>query len=117
MSRNWIFYLEDITESARKILRYSQGLTVDQFQSQDMVFDAVVRNLEIIGEAAKHLPPEGRALMPDVDWSKVAGSCDVLVHGYFGLDVHLIWDVVQSKVPALLSSVEKALEQLKDQPS
>jgi uncharacterized protein with HEPN domain len=117
MSRNWIFYLEDIIESTRKIRRYTQGLTFDQFQSQDVVFDAVVRNLEIIGEAAKHLPPEGRALMPNVDWPKVAGFRDVIVHGYFGLDVHVIWDMVQSKVPDLLLSVEKALQQLKDQPS
>lgn len=80
-----------------------------------MVFDAVVRNLEIIGEAAKHLPPDGRAMMPDVDWSKVAGFRDVIVHGYFGLDVHVIWDAVQSKVPALIPSVEKTLQQVRDQ--
>lgn len=77
----------------------------------------VVRDLEIIGEAAKHLPPEGRAMMPGVNWSKVAGSRDVIVHGYFGLDVHVIWDVVQSKVSALIPSVEKATQQVKDQRS
>lgn len=74
MSRNWVYYLDDILESAQKIQRYTRGLTLEQFQSQDIVFDAVVRNLEIIGEAAKHLPPDGRAMMPGVDWSKVAGS-------------------------------------------
>jgi uncharacterized protein with HEPN domain len=57
VSRNWVFYLEDILESARKVQRYTEGMTFEQFQSQDVVFDAVVRNLEIIGEAAKHLPP------------------------------------------------------------
>jgi uncharacterized protein with HEPN domain len=113
VSRNWIFYLEDILESAQKIRRYSDGLTFEQFQLQDMVFDAVVRNLEIIGEAAKHLPPGGTAMMSDVDWSKVAGFRDVIVHGYFGLDAHVIWDVVQSKLPVLISSVEKALHQVK----
>lgn len=115
MSRNWVFYLEDILESAQKVQRYAVGLTFDQFGSQDVIFDAVVRNLEIIGEAAKHLPPEARAMMPDVDWSKVAGFRDVIVHGYFGLDVHVIWDVVQSKIPALISSVEKALYEVKGQ--
>lgn len=82
--------------------------------SQDVVFDAVVRNLEIIGEAAKHLPPEGKAMMPQVDWNKVAGFRDVIVHGYFGLDVHVIWDVVQAKVPALVSTVEGALHVIYD---
>ena len=115
MSRNWVFYLEDILESARKVQRYTEGLRLEQFQSQDVVFDAVVRNLEIIGEAAKHLPPDARAMMPTVDWNKVAGFRDVIVHGYFGLDVHVIWDVVQSKIPALASSVENALHLVKNQ--
>ncbi len=75
----------------------------------------MVRNLEIVGEAAKHLPEEVKALTPDVDWSKVAGFRDVIVHGYFGLDVHVIWDAVQSKVPALIPSVEKTLQQVRDQ--
>ena len=115
MSRNWVFYLEDILESARKVQRYTEGMTFEQFQSQDVVFDAVVRNLEIIGEAAKHLPPDGKAMMPLVDWNKVAGFRDVIVHGYFGLDTHVIWDVVQSKGPALVSSVENALHLIEDQ--
>lgn len=114
MSRNWSFYLEDILESARKIQRYTKGMTFEQFRSQDVVFDAVVRNLEIIGEAAKHLPPEARAMMPDVDWSKAAGFRDVIAHGYFGLDLHVIWDVVRTKTPVITVSVEKVLQQLQD---
>lgn len=67
MSRNWLFYLEDVVESVQKIRRYTEGLTFAEFRSQDLIVDAVVRNLEIIGEAAKHLPAEATALMPDVD--------------------------------------------------
>jgi len=115
VSRNWVFYLEDILESARKVQHYTKGLTFERFRSQDLVFDAVVRNLEIIGEAAKHLPPDAKAMMPAVGWDKVAGFRDVIVHGYFGLDVHVIWDVVQSKIPNLISSVEHALHLVKDQ--
>ncbi|WP_447601735.1 HepT-like ribonuclease domain-containing protein [Nitrospira sp. Nam80] len=114
MSRNWPFYLEDVVESARKIGRYTEGLTFDQFRSEDMVIDAVVRNLEIIGEAAKHLPAEAKALMPQVDWSKAAAFRDVIAHGYFGLDLHIIWDVVQTKIPPLNQSVEKVLRELKN---
>ena len=116
MSRNWLFYLEDIVESARKIRRYTEGLTFAQFRSQDLIVDAVVRNLEIIGEAAKHLPAEAKTLTPDVDWSKAAGFRDVIAHGYFGLDLHVIWDVVQTKIPLISQSAEQVLHQFRDRP-
>lgn len=64
MSRDWTFYLEDILECSGKVLSYMQRMTLDEFRNNDMVFDAVVRNLEIIGEAAKHLPEEATAMMP-----------------------------------------------------
>ena len=73
------------------------------------------RNLEIIG-AAKHLPVEAKALMPDVDWAKAAAFRDVIAHGYFGLDLHIIWDVVQTKIPAIKQSTERALKELKYRP-
>lgn len=101
MSRDWTFYLEDIQESARKIRLYTRGLTRETFGSNAMVFDAVIRNLEIIGEAAKHLPPEAAAAMPDVEWSKAAAFRDVIAHHYFGLDINVVWDVVENKIPAI----------------
>lgn len=116
MSRNWLFYLEDIVESARKIRRYTEGVTFAQFRAQDLIVDAVVRNLEIIGEAAKHLPAEAKILTPDVDWSKAAGFRDVIAHGYFGLDLHVIWDVVQTKIPLISQSAEQVLDQFRDRP-
>lgn len=116
MSRNWLFYLEDIVESARKIRRYTEGLTFAQFRAQDLIVDAVVRNLEIIGEAAKHLPEDAKALTPDVDWSKAAGFRDVIAHGYFGLDLHVVWDVVQTKLPLLSQSSERVLLQFRNRP-
>ena len=80
------------------------------------MIDAVVRNLEIIGEAAKHLPAEAKGLMPDVDWSKAAAFRDVIAHGYFGLDLHIIWDVVQTKIPPIRQSAEQVLRELKNRP-
>lgn len=76
----------------------------------------MVRNLEIVGEAAKHLPEEVKALTPDVDWSKAAGLRDVIAHGYFGLDLHIVWDVVQTKIPILSQSAEQVLLRLRDRP-
>ena len=73
MSRDWTFFLEDIQESCSRVLRYTQDMTFEQFRADDKTYDAVVRNLEIIGEAAKGLPDDVRAMMPDIEWSKATG--------------------------------------------
>jgi uncharacterized protein with HEPN domain len=70
MLRDWTFFLEDIQESCSRVLRYTQGMTFEQFKADNKTYDAVVRNLEIIGEAAKGLPDDVRAMMPDIEWSK-----------------------------------------------
>lgn len=109
--------MEDILEAANKVLRYTNGMSLEAFRSDELVFDAVVRNLEIIGEAAKHLPREVQERMPDVEWSKAAAFRDVISHGYFGLNVHITWDVIRNKIPAISKSVETLLTQLRnDQP-
>ena len=84
MLRDPRLLLEDILESCEKIQRYTMGVTFDDFQSSDMVFDAVARNLEIIGEAVKLLPVELRATHGVIDWRKIAGLRDVVIHQYFG---------------------------------
>ena len=114
MSRDWTFYVEDILDSAHRIQRYTQGMTLEAFRVNEMVYDAVVRNLEIIGEAAKHLPDEAKAMMPDIEWSKAAAFRDVIAHHYFGLNIHIIWDVVQNKVPAIVAAAEALLKRTGD---
>jgi len=102
-------YLDDIREACEKIMRYVQGLNLDHFVEDEKTFDAVVRNLEIIGEAAKHIPAEMRALYPDVEWNKIAGLRDIVAHEYFGLDEDILWDVVQNRIPVLLDRVRQIL--------
>lgn len=111
MSRDYRLYLDDIRESCEKVLRYVHGLTFGQFVHDEKTFDAVVRNLEIIGEAAKHIPPDIRSRYPEVEWPKIAGLRDVVVHEYFGLDGDILWDIVQNHVPALLDHVVRILAQ------
>jgi len=114
VSRDPTFFLEDILDAAQKVLRYTKGMTLETFRKDELVFDAVVRNLEIIGEAAKHLTLEIHEMMPEVEWSKAAAFRDVIAHGYFGLNVHIIWDVTQNKVPGIATSVERLLRQLRN---
>ena len=114
MSRDWTFYLEDILGCASKVLAYTRGMTLDGFRENTLVFDAVVRNLEIIGEAAKHLPEEARVMMADIEWTKAAAFRDVIAHHYFGLNVNIVWDVVQNKIPAMARSAEAVLKSARE---
>ena len=114
MSRDWTFYVEDILDSASKVLGFTQGMTLESFRNNDLVFDAVVRNLEIIGEAAKHLPDEAKAAMPDIEWSKAAAFHDVIAHDYFGLNVGIVWDVVENKIPGIARSAAALLKRVRD---
>ena len=101
MLRDEIMYLQDIVESCDKVLRFTAGLTLPELIQDEKTYDAVVRNLEIIGEAAKHISDDLRKQLPDIEWRKVAGMRDILAHAYFGIDNDVLWDVVQNKVPQL----------------
>jgi len=100
-------FLDDIVEACRKIHRYITGLTIEQFRSDERTIDAVVRNLEVIGEAAKKLPDSTRSKISGIEWSRIAGLRDILIHEYFGIDIDLIWDIVETKVPELLRQIEE----------
>jgi uncharacterized protein with HEPN domain len=101
MSRDEIMYLQDIAESCKKILQFTAGLSQSDLIGDVRTYDAVVRNLEIIGEAAKHISEDLRIKLPDIEWQKAAGLRDMLAHAYFGIDNDILWDVVQNKVPQL----------------
>ena len=93
MSRSTRLYLQDIQSSARKILRFTKGLSYEKFVEDEKTYDAVIANLMIIGEAVKNLPPDLKAISPDVDWRKIAGLRNILVHAYFSIDSEILWDI------------------------
>lgn len=112
MSRDWSWYVEDIAGCCEKILRYTEGMDFDAFVKNEQAFDAVIRNLEIIGEAAKQLPDAARVMMPDIEWGMAAKFRDMIAHHYFGPDNQIVWDVVRNKVPAILEASTSLLRRL-----
>lgn len=92
MRRDVSVFLDDIVEACGKINRYTSKLSLEHFRQDEKTIDAVVRNLEVIGEAAKKLPEDTRTDI-DVDWKRITGLRDVLIHEYFGIDVEIIWDL------------------------
>jgi len=113
MSRDELMYIRDIAESCEKIMKFITGLTKTKLLRDEKTYDAVIRNLEIIGEAAKNISGPTRAQMADVDWRKIAGLRDILIHDYFGIDNNILWDVVQNKIPGLSQTLKIFLDKKK----
>ncbi len=107
MPRDYLLYLEDILTALDRIDRYTQGLSLEAFRADEMRIDAVVRNLETLGEAVKHLPASVRDLSPDTPWAQIAGLRDVLAHASFSVNLTLIWDVITHESMALRPVVER----------
>lgn len=98
-------------EACEKVMRYTEGLDFHAFIRNELVYDAELRNLEVLGEAAKKVPDSVRARHPSVEWRAIAGLRDVLAHAYFALDDATLWDIVAHKVPALAEALRQILEE------
>lgn len=109
MPRDFEFFLEDMLEAIEKVQTYTRGMSFSDFEKNDLVVDAVVRNLEVIGEASKRIPEDVKRRAPEVEWRKVGAFRDVLAHEYFRVNRRIVWDVVEKKLPALASACEKLL--------
>jgi uncharacterized protein with HEPN domain len=105
--------IEDILESLDKIDRYMVGLDREGFLQDDKTIDSVVRNLEIIGEAANRLPGDFRSRHTEIAWHRIVGLRNRIVHDYFGIDLDIIWEILQRELPDLkarISALRKALD-------
>lgn len=110
MPRDELVYLDDILEAIEKAERYTSGLDFEAFAKDDKTVDAVIRNLEIIGEAANRLSQELKQEAPDIEWPKIIGLRNILVHEYFGVNLQILWDVLQNKLPDLKTAVRSILD-------
>jgi uncharacterized protein with HEPN domain len=100
-NRDWKILFEDILESIEKIERYTNGLEFDDFSMDSMIIDAVVRNIEIVGEASKNVPTQIKEKLTEVPWTKLAGIRNRIVHEYFGVDINIIWFIVTNELSQL----------------
>ena len=108
-SRTWQERVQDILDAAHQIGVYVRGMTLERFIGDTRTFDAVVRNIVIIGEAANHLPIDIRARLSDVPWSDIIGMRNRLVHRYFQVDSSIVWNAATRHVPPLASQIQAYL--------
>ena len=105
--REWRFYLEDMILFAGKVLTYTEGFDQASFETSGLTYDATLRNLELIGEAATHLPDTFRQAHPEVPWRMVVATRNRLIHGYLGIDNDTLWSIISDDVPALLQQLQR----------
>jgi uncharacterized protein with HEPN domain len=110
MPRDPRIYVADILDATQSIRSYTEGMDFVAFAKSSITFDAVVRNLEVIGEAAGRIPGELTARAPEVEWRKIIALRNVLAHEYFGIHTKIVWDVIVDKLKPLDQACRKILE-------
>jgi len=105
VSREWRFYVSDMIEFAEKVLAYTNGMDQNHFEQSGINYDATLRNLELIGEAATHIPDHVRQFAHHIDWRRIVATRNRLIHGYLGIDNDTLWSIIQTDLPALLNNL------------
>lgn len=105
--REWRYYLDDMIGFAERVLSYTTGFDQTNFAADQRTYDATLRNLELIGEAATRIPEVIRSAHPEVPWRMIIATRNRLAHAYLGIDDDVLWNIIQDEVPALLKELEK----------
>ena len=107
MPEDYTVFIEDILTSIKKIQTYVKNLSFEEFSHDEMRIDAVLRNLEIIGETAGRIPPDVREIYPDIEWRKIVGLRNILIHEYSGVNLKIVWDIIENKLNPLKAELLK----------
>lgn len=105
--RAWRFYVDDMISFAKKVQAYTEGLSQSGFLADSRTYDAALRNIELIGEAATHVPDSIRTAYPDVPWRLIIATRNQLIHAYLGVDDDTVWSIIQDDIPVLLEALDK----------
>ncbi len=109
-SRSWRFYIQDMIDFSEKVLAYIEGMDQEAFLADGLVYDATLRNLQLIGEAATHIPDEIRQAHSEIPWHAIIGTRNRLAHSYLTISDSIIWGIIQEAVPDLLPALRSLLE-------
>ena len=107
MNRDINLFVDDILRNIKDIESFSRGLTKDKFQNNKLKQNAIIRSLEIIGEAVKNIPDSFRDKHPDIPWRKIAGFRDILSHAYFGVSIDRVWNIIEKDLPELKEKISR----------
>ena len=108
--RETLLLLDDMLQSAHKIKRYTKDLDYDSFLLDDKTIDAVVRNFEIIGEAANRIDTEFRESNPEIEWKRIRGFRNRIVHDYFGIDYEIVWSIVETYLDEMIDWLDTIID-------
>lgn len=105
--RNVKLYFDDISVAVRKIEKYTKKLNLEEFAADEKTIDAVIRNLEIVGEAANNIPKEVKEKYPNIPWRQISGMRNKIIHEYFGIDWDILWQTIEEDLPKLKREINK----------
>lgn len=108
--RPWLFHVQDMIDSSQKVLAYTEGLDLEAFIADSLTYDATLRNLQLIGEAATHIPHEIRQLHSEIPWRAIVGTRNRLAHSYLTISDTIIWGIIPDAVPDLVPGLRDLLE-------
>lgn len=109
--REELWLLNDIFNAGKKIIRFSEGMNFQQFMEDERTQDACIRNFEIMGEASKYISEETRIANPENSWRKMAGYRNLLIHEYFGVNLEIVWDIIENEIADTINFIQLMIEE------
>ena len=108
--REWRLYVQDMIDCCEKALSYTEGMDMEAFVADTLRYDATIRNIEVIGEAATNVPQRVRDATSEIPWNAIVGTRNRIVHAYMGIDDGIIWSIIQDAIPSMLPALHRLLE-------